>query len=113
MLRAALRSLFHSLRHGTDFSGRAGRREYLIFFGANLSLSATLALLGALTDSTAPAFYATLLSLALFLPGLALSVRRLHDTGRSGYWLWLAFTGVGAVVLLYWMGVSKGRGQMS
>ena len=39
-------------------------------------------------------------SIATFIPGLALSVRRLHDTGKSGLWLLIAFVPGGAIVLL-------------
>ncbi len=41
--------------------------------------------------------------LALFVPNMALAVRRLHDTGRSGWWLLLMLIPfVGPLVLLYW-----------
>lgn len=35
------------------------------------------------------------------IPGIALCIRRLHDTNRSGYWMWLICTGIGAYVLLF------------
>lgn len=38
--------------------------------------------------------------LALFLPSLAVLVRRLHDTGRSGWWYFIAFVPFGSIVLL-------------
>ena len=41
--------------------------------------------------------------IALFCPTLALLVRRLHDTGRSGQWAWLALTILGNGLLIYWM----------
>ena len=37
-----------------------------------------------------------------FLPGLAVSVRRLHDISKSGWWLLLSLTGIGNFLLLYW-----------
>jgi uncharacterized membrane protein YhaH (DUF805 family) len=40
--------------------------------------------------------------LAVFLPGLAVSIRRLHDVDRSGWWFLLIFTIIGALLLLYW-----------
>ncbi len=40
--------------------------------------------------------------LALFLPMLAVSVRRLHDVGRSGWWLLVAIIPLGIFVVLYW-----------
>jgi uncharacterized membrane protein YhaH (DUF805 family) len=44
-----------------------------------------------------------LASLAFFLPGLALLVRRLHDVGRSGWWFFITFTIIGIPVLFYWL----------
>jgi uncharacterized membrane protein YhaH (DUF805 family) len=44
----------------------------------------------------------TVFTLAVLLPSLAVMVRRLHDTGRSGWWLLLVPTGVGIVFLLRW-----------
>ena len=45
-----------------------------------------------------------ILSLALFLPGFSVTVRRLHDTGRSGWWsLILLVPVIGFFVFLYWM----------
>ena len=43
-----------------------------------------------------------LVSLALILPGVAVSVRRLHDIDRTGWWILLGFTVIGALVLIYW-----------
>ena len=40
------------------------------------------------------------ISLVLFLPGLAVLVRRLHDTGRSGWWYWISLVPGGSIVLL-------------
>ena len=44
----------------------------------------------------------TLFTLAVLVPSLAVMVRRLHDTGRTGWWLLLVPTGVGIFVLLRW-----------
>jgi len=43
----------------------------------------------------------TIANIALFLPGLSVLVRRLHDTDRSGWWVWIFFIPiVGFIVLL-------------
>ena len=42
------------------------------------------------------------ISFLLTLPSIAVSVRRLHDVNRSGWWLLLAPTGIGLLPLLYW-----------
>ena len=44
----------------------------------------------------------SLAGLALLLPGLAISVRRLHDLDRTGWWLLLVLTIIGYIVLLAW-----------
>ena len=41
-------------------------------------------------------------SLVLFIPGVAVAVRRLHDINRSGWWFLIAFTVIGIVLLIYW-----------
>ena len=43
-----------------------------------------------------------LVSLALFIPGLSVSIRRLHDIDRTGWWVLLGFTIIGVFVLIYW-----------
>jgi len=43
-----------------------------------------------------------LFSLATLIPGIALTVRRLHDVGKSGWWILLAFTIIGLLLLLFW-----------
>ena len=41
-------------------------------------------------------------TIVLFLPGLAVAARRLHDLDRSGWWLLIIFTGIGIILLLIW-----------
>jgi uncharacterized membrane protein YhaH (DUF805 family) len=42
-------------------------------------------------------------ALVIFIPGLAVTVRRLHDVGKSGWWYLLAFIPlIGAIILLVW-----------
>ena len=70
------------------FSGRARRSEYWWFI--LFSVLATLA--GAAVDQVLHPHQdggpvSSLVSLALFLPQLGVTVRRLHDTGRSGWWI--------------------------
>ena len=47
------------------------------------------------------------LTVITFLPGLAVSVRRLHDVNKSGWWLLISFTVIGLIPLLIWT-ISKG-----
>ncbi|MEM6650401.1 MAG: DUF805 domain-containing protein [Pseudomonadota bacterium] len=45
----------------------------------------------------------SLVSLALLLPGVGVGVRRLHDIGKSGWWLLIGFTIIGLIPLIYWL----------
>jgi uncharacterized membrane protein YhaH (DUF805 family) len=86
-----------------NFTGRAARSEfwYWALFAALASLGGELIDLALFTSSTFTPVQ-TLVNLALFLPGLAVSVRRLHDLDRTGWWLLLIFTVIGIIVLLVW-----------
>lgn len=80
-----------------DFNGRASRSEYWWF-----TLPAVLAstLVSVLSDSETAA---TLFSVAVLLPTWGVGVRRLHDTGRSGWWVLLGFVPlIGQLVLIWW-----------
>ena len=109
-------------KHYADFSGRARRREYwgtvlfngLIQAGLSIILSIVATILfpsieinGEVTFS--PLFFLLpdipiyIYLLIWFLPGLAVSVRRLHDIGKSGWnLLWILLPIVGAIMLIYW-----------
>jgi uncharacterized membrane protein YhaH (DUF805 family) len=76
------------------FSGRASRPEYWWFF-----LFEVLVLVG--TAMVSDWLYA-IAALALLLPALAVGVRRLHDVGRSGWFLLLAIIPLVNLILLYW-----------
>ena len=95
------------------FSGRARRSEYWYFVLFQILLSIVLNVLGAITR--APGFFSILgilVSLALLLPGLAVSVRRLHDTNRSGWWLLIALIPlVGLIVLIVFFVQEGTKGQ--
>jgi uncharacterized membrane protein YhaH (DUF805 family) len=89
----------------TVFSGRAQRAEYWYFVLFNMIVGVGLALIdqatGTLNQDTGVGLLGGLYSLAVLLPSLAVSVRRLHDTNRSGWWLFILFIPViGAIALL-------------
>lgn len=85
-----------------DFSGRARRTEYWMF-----SLLTTLASFGfAFLDGIigSPFLLCNLYGLAAMLPNLAVTVRRLHDTDRSGWWVLITLIPlVGSIVFLVFM----------
>lgn len=67
------------------FSGRARRTEYWMFVLFNVIIAVVLNLIEGILKI--PAVLSGLYSLAVFIPGIAVGVRRLHDTGRSGWWM--------------------------
>lgn len=94
------------LRNYVNFSGRASRSEFWYWTLAYILVMVPLSIIDESinpgTEFGKMSVVVGLLSLALFLPNLAVTVRRLHDTDRSGWWILLSFTGVGVFVLLYW-----------
>jgi len=86
------RAITTSLSRYATFRGRAARDEYWWFFaasvGAMLALSGVDALLVA--EAATRARIEAVFSLLVFLPLVAAGARRLHDTGRSGWWMALA-----------------------
>ena len=98
------------------FSGRARRKEYWFFVLFNIIISIVLAVIDGVTGSFSPEAGMGLLggiyTLAVLIPGIAVSVRRLHDTERSGGWLLIALVPlIGAIVLLVFMVQDSKPGQ--
>ncbi|WP_211310365.1 DUF805 domain-containing protein [Pontivivens insulae] len=92
----AIRSV---LQQYVGFTGRARRSEYWWW-----TLAVVLAtIIVSVVEVTLGLFgLSTILSLAIFLPGLAVSVRRLHDTGRSGWWLLVVLVPlIGFLIILF------------
>ena len=83
------------------FSGRARRSEFWFFYLFGIVAGIVALVLDAVLG-TGPLLYAVT-ALALFLPNLAIGVRRLHDTGKSGaYYLFILIPLVGGILLVVW-----------
>ncbi|WP_159072316.1 DUF805 domain-containing protein [Streptomyces sp. CMB-StM0423] len=103
---------FLPFRKYADFTGRAGRREYWSFFLLTLLPAVALLTAAELSGSLAVSLAATSYFLATFLPSLAVSVRRLHDSGKSGWWILMGFLGpAGWLVYLGFMLRKSGLGD--
>ncbi|MEI7560759.1 MAG: DUF805 domain-containing protein, partial [Actinomycetes bacterium] len=89
-------------RRAFDFKGRSSRSAYwwwsLMFF-----ISYMGAVLIDVNDTSGQSSLSTIVGTLLLIPGLAVSVRRLHDIGRSGWWmLLLLLSFIGFIVLFIW-----------
>jgi len=87
-----------------DFDGRAPRSEYwyfVLFTGLLTSLSGYLDSEYGLTF-VEQGITSGIINLLIFLPTVAVGVRRLHDIGKSGWWVLLPFTIIGIFVIIYW-----------
>lgn len=74
-----------------SFSGRARRRELWTFFLVNILLYIGLYAAYGATQTDAFLYAYLAFALLIFLPSIAVAVRRLHDTGKSGAWYFIAF----------------------
>ena len=99
-----------------NFNGRARRAEYWNFCLFNILVSLGLGALGQLAGD---GFFGTVISgisylysLAIFIPGLAVAWRRLHDIGKSGaYWFFVFIPLVGAILLIIWLATAGDVGD--
>lgn len=89
------------LKNYVGFSGRARRKEYWMFTLINAIVGAIINVIQLILGLELP-YLSMLYLLATFLPVLALAIRRLHDTDRSGAWALLFFVPfIGWLVLLF------------
>lgn len=91
-----------------NFSGRARRKEYWMFYLINMLVTMALAMVDMAILGASPeggvGILSIIYSLALVIPGLALTFRRLHDTSRSAWWLFICLIPlIGAIVLLIFL----------
>jgi uncharacterized membrane protein YhaH (DUF805 family) len=98
------------LKKYTVFSGRASREEYWMFFLFNIIITLVIGLIEGLVCGSG--IVGMLYSLAILLPGVGVSMRRLHDTNRSGWWLIIGLVPlIGAIVLLVFMTQDSIKGE--
>ena len=93
-----------------DFTGRARGSEFwwfvlfcfVIFIVASIL---DMSLFGYTWEDYGPLYIIT--NVGLFIPQISVAARRLHDTGKSGWWQLIWLTIIGAFFLLYWY-IKKG-----
>ncbi|MGP5272199.1 DUF805 domain-containing protein [Psychrobacter faecalis] len=92
------------LRNYTNFSGRARRKEYWYFVLVQMGLVIIAMILDAIIFNSEIGLFYIVVALGLFLPGLAVTIRRLHDTSRSGWWFLISILPlIGSIILLVFL----------
>ena len=71
------------------FEGRADRKEFWIFWLFNFVIGMILGIIGKVIGMGG--FLSGIYTLAVLIPVIAVTIRRLHDTGRSGWWILISF----------------------
>ena len=98
------------LKKYAEFAGRARRKEYWMFVLVNFLIAIAISIGGGILGlEEGTAVISGLYSLAVLVPGIAVTVRRLHDTGRSGWWMLIALIPIAGPIamLIFLCGVSK------
>ncbi|MEB4783404.1 DUF805 domain-containing protein [Paenibacillus jamilae] len=88
----------NGLKNYVGFQGRARRTEYWMFVLFSVIASFIVGLIDGLLGLTP--ILTLIYSLAVLLPSLGVLARRLHDTGKSGWWILIALVPFGGIVLL-------------
>ncbi len=97
------------LKQYADFEGRARRKEFwmfsLIHFLIVMALQTLMFMVGGMNPESSLGLVISgilgLYGLGVFIPSLAVSVRRLHDTNRSGWWVLIGLVPIiGLIVLI-------------
>ena len=95
----------HVLKNYATFSGRARRKEYWMFFLISALISIVLTLLDILLGTYSMEYeaglFSGLYSLLILIPSIAVVVRRLHDTDRSGWWILISLIPLIGVIVLF------------
>jgi uncharacterized membrane protein YhaH (DUF805 family) len=104
------------LKRYAEFTGRSRRKEYWLFLLLAIGISIVASILDSILGmgSMIAGTYGplrVLVGLALVVPWLAVSIRRLHDSDRSGWWLLIGVVPiVGGIIVLVLMALEGTRG---
>ena len=87
-----------------DFGGRASRSEYWWFFLLTLIVSVVSGVIDGFVGieiTATQGLVGLITSLALFIPGIAVAIRRFHDLGKSGWWVLSFFIIIGIIYMFF------------
>ncbi len=100
------------LKQYATFSGRARRKEYWMFTLINMIIMLAIYITATVLEAPILGIIFLIYVLALFIPNLAVTVRRLHDTNRSGWWFFISLVPfVGGIVLFIFLVIEGTNGE--
>jgi uncharacterized membrane protein YhaH (DUF805 family) len=98
------------LKQYAVFSGRSRRQEFWMFMLFHIIISFVLSFVESMVGG--PGVLGLIYALGVLLPSLGVSIRRLHDTGRSGWWILIVLVPiVGGIVLLVYYCQDSAAGE--
>ena len=107
----------NAIKKYADFNGRTSKKEFWNFVLIYTVIYLILEFLSGVSALDGNGFFLLNIISGLFflftlLPGLSISVRRLHDTNRSGWWMWLCLLPlIGPIVLMVFFALSGTEGE--
>jgi uncharacterized membrane protein YhaH (DUF805 family) len=101
-------NFINTLKNYADFASRTGRNDYWMF----MLLYVVLSVVTGIVDSILGILLVnSIYSLVMLVPLVAATTRRLHDTGRSGFWQLLIFIPVLWLLVLIWFLAQESDGE--
>lgn len=79
--------MFLPLKKFADFEGRARRKEYWMFFLFNLIIGMIAGLIDGIITPDGVGYLGLIFQLAVLIPSIAVAIRRMHDVGKSGWFI--------------------------
>ncbi len=89
-----------AFRRYADFTGRATRQQYWMYILIYVVISVVLSIIDA---AMATAVLSAIFSVVMLVPSISIATRRLHDTGRSGWWQLIGLIPLGIIVLIVFL----------
>lgn len=101
-----------ALKKYAVFGGRSRRKEYWFFLLFSMIISAALTIIdvvvGTFSSSSGIGLLSGIYSLAVLIPSIAVSVRRLHDIDRTGWWILISLVPIIGTIVLVVFAVQDG-----
>lgn len=102
-----MNAYLNAMQRYFDFAGRSTRSQYWLYMLTFVLLIIAAIIIDGFAgnlEGDGPAFVTGIVNVVHLIPNWSVTVRRLHDTGRSGWWVLLGFVPlVGQIVLLVWL----------